>query len=187
LAGGCRTRAGVRAESASTIFVRRWFTARRLRSSRSPNITFARSLPLVRGIRADADPAYPELPNSRSQHSGQAAGRVPGIEMAFRAPVIISAVIVHAIIDIRSSIGHPLGDTIETFVRCEDAERFVDEVRGDAELASSQSAPFGLTRTSCCRQSDQRGTNPVSAGRATRSAGAKSPRSPTKGMPPTAI
>jgi len=26
---------------------------------------------------------------------------------------------------------HPLGDAIETFVRCEDAERFIDEVWGD--------------------------------------------------------
>ena len=31
---------------------------------------------------------------------------------------------------------HPLGDTVETFVRLEDAERFVDEVRSDdPELA----------------------------------------------------
>ena len=30
-----------------------------------------------------------------------------------------------------------LGDTVDTFVRCEDAERFVEEVRGaDPELAS---------------------------------------------------
>ena len=32
---------------------------------------------------------------------------------------------------------HPLGDAVETFVRREEAERFVDEVRGDdPELAS---------------------------------------------------
>jgi hypothetical protein len=32
---------------------------------------------------------------------------------------------------------HPLGDAVETFIRREDAERFVEEVRGDdPELAS---------------------------------------------------
>ena len=45
--------------------------------------------------------------------------------------------IVYAIIDIRSSLDHPLGDAIEVFIRCEDAERFIAEVRGDdPELAS---------------------------------------------------
>jgi hypothetical protein len=45
--------------------------------------------------------------------------------------------IVYAILDISSSPDHPLGDAIETFVRREDAERFVEEVRGDdPELAS---------------------------------------------------
>ena len=38
--------------------------------------------------------------------------------------------IVYAIIDVRSSRDHPLGDAIETFIRREDAERFIDEVRG---------------------------------------------------------
>ena len=34
------------------------------------------------------------------------------------------------------SPNHPLGDAVETFVRREDAERFVEEVRGgDPELA----------------------------------------------------
>jgi len=46
-------------------------------------------------------------------------------------------VIVYAIIDVRSSPDHPLGDAVETFIRREDAERFVEEVRGDdPELAS---------------------------------------------------
>jgi hypothetical protein len=37
----------------------------------------------------------------------------------------------------RSSPAHPLGDAIETFIRGEDAERFIEEVRGDdPELAS---------------------------------------------------
>ena len=45
--------------------------------------------------------------------------------------------IVYAIIDIRSSPDHPLGDAVETFVRREDAERFISEVRGDdPELAA---------------------------------------------------
>jgi hypothetical protein len=37
-------------------------------------------------------------------------------------------VIVYAIIDTRSSRRHPLGDAIETFIRREDAEKFIDEV-----------------------------------------------------------
>jgi hypothetical protein len=46
-------------------------------------------------------------------------------------------VIVYAITDLRSSPGHPLGDAVETFVRREDAECFVEEVRGDdPELAA---------------------------------------------------
>jgi hypothetical protein len=46
-------------------------------------------------------------------------------------------VIVHVIVNFRSSVDHRLGDAIETFVRREDAERFVEEVRGDdPELAS---------------------------------------------------
>jgi hypothetical protein len=46
-------------------------------------------------------------------------------------------VIVFAIIDLRSSLDHPLGDAVETFVWREDAERFIEEVRGDdPELAS---------------------------------------------------
>jgi len=45
--------------------------------------------------------------------------------------------IVYAIIDLRSSPDHPLGDAVETFVRREDAERFIEEVRGDdPDLAS---------------------------------------------------
>jgi hypothetical protein len=45
--------------------------------------------------------------------------------------------IVYAIIEIRSSPDRPLGDALETFIRREDAERFIEEVRGDdPELAS---------------------------------------------------
>jgi hypothetical protein len=46
-------------------------------------------------------------------------------------------VVVFALVDLRSSLDHPLGDAIETFIRREDAERFVEEVRGDdPEFAS---------------------------------------------------
>jgi hypothetical protein len=46
-------------------------------------------------------------------------------------------VIVYAIHNLRSSPDHPLGDAVETFGRREDAERFIEEVRGDdPELAS---------------------------------------------------
>jgi len=44
--------------------------------------------------------------------------------------------IVYAIVDLRSSPNHPLGDAVETFVRREDAELFIEEVRrDDPELA----------------------------------------------------
>jgi hypothetical protein len=46
-------------------------------------------------------------------------------------------VLVCTITDTRSSPDHPLGDAIETFIRREDAERFIEEVRGnDPGLAS---------------------------------------------------
>lgn len=45
--------------------------------------------------------------------------------------------IVFAIHDLRSSPDHPLGDTVETFVRRGDSERFIEDVRGDdPDLAS---------------------------------------------------
>jgi hypothetical protein len=44
---------------------------------------------------------------------------------------------VYVILDKRSSATNPLGEAIETFIRREDAERFIEEVRGDdPELAS---------------------------------------------------
>ncbi len=44
---------------------------------------------------------------------------------------------VYVIVDARSSSDNPLGDAVETFIRREDAERFIEEVRGDdPELAS---------------------------------------------------
>jgi hypothetical protein len=43
---------------------------------------------------------------------------------------------VYAILDDRTRPDHPFGEAIETFVRREDAERFIEEVRGDEpELA----------------------------------------------------
>jgi hypothetical protein len=40
-------------------------------------------------------------------------------------------VIVYAVVDDALSPDFPLGDAIETFIRREDAERFIEEVRGD--------------------------------------------------------
>ena len=39
--------------------------------------------------------------------------------------------LVYAIVDVRSSLDHPLGEAVETFIRRQDAERFIEEVRGD--------------------------------------------------------
>jgi hypothetical protein len=39
--------------------------------------------------------------------------------------------IVYAVIDLRCSTDFPLGDSLEVFVRREDAERFIEGVRGD--------------------------------------------------------
>jgi hypothetical protein len=45
--------------------------------------------------------------------------------------------LVFAIVDLRPSLDHPLGEAIETFVRREDAERFIANVRrDDVQLAS---------------------------------------------------
>ena len=41
-------------------------------------------------------------------------------------------VIVYAVIDDALSTDFALGDSLEVFVRREDAERFIEEVRGDA-------------------------------------------------------
>ena len=37
--------------------------------------------------------------------------------------------IVYAVVDDALSPDFPLGDSLEVFVRCEDAERFIEEVR----------------------------------------------------------
>jgi hypothetical protein len=45
-------------------------------------------------------------------------------------------VIVYAVVDTTLSLEFPLGDALEVYVRREDAERFIEEVRGDEpELA----------------------------------------------------
>ena len=45
--------------------------------------------------------------------------------------------IVYAVVDDALSPDFPLGDAVEGFVRREDAERFIEEVRGDEpELAA---------------------------------------------------
>ena len=49
----------------------------------------------------------------------------------------LRAVIVYAVVDDSLSPTSPLGDAVETFIRREDAKRFIEEVRGDdPELAS---------------------------------------------------
>ena len=46
--------------------------------------------------------------------------------------------IVYAVVDDALSPDFPLGDALEVFIRREDAERFIEEVRGDdPELAAS--------------------------------------------------
>ena len=45
--------------------------------------------------------------------------------------VIVSAVIVYAVVDDPLSADFPLGVELEVFIRREDAERFIEEVRGD--------------------------------------------------------
>jgi hypothetical protein len=50
-------------------------------------------------------------------------------------------VIVYAIVDDALSPDFPLGDSLEVFIRREDAERFIAEVRGDElELAAKLEA-----------------------------------------------
>jgi hypothetical protein len=40
-------------------------------------------------------------------------------------------VIAYAVVDDLSSPEHPVGEAVEVFIRREDAERFIDEVRGN--------------------------------------------------------
>ena len=52
----------------------------------------------------------------------------------FAEPDNMDTVRVFVILDDRSSPNHPLGDAVETFLRREDAERFIEEVRGVERL-----------------------------------------------------
>jgi hypothetical protein len=45
--------------------------------------------------------------------------------------VIVLPVVIYAVLDGALSPHFPLGDSLEVFIRCEDAERFIEEVRGD--------------------------------------------------------
>jgi hypothetical protein len=45
---------------------------------------------------------------------------------------------VYVVLDLRNGSDHPLGDAIETFVRLEDAEWFIEEVmRDDPKLVTN--------------------------------------------------
>ena len=67
----------------------------------------------------------------------------------------VSYVIVYTVVDDAFSPGFPLGVELEVFIRREDAERFMEEVRGDdPELARSlQSRSVGLMRAVSTRPS----------------------------------
>jgi hypothetical protein len=71
----------------------------------------------------------------------------PGLER-----VIVSAVIVYAVGDDALSLDFPLGDAVETFIRQEDAERFIEEcgatsptLRPTCESSSASSWRAGWT------------------------------------------
>ncbi len=53
------------------------------------------------------------------------------ISTARHESVTILSVIVYAVVDDSLSPTSPLGDAVETFIRREDAERFIEKVRGD--------------------------------------------------------
>jgi hypothetical protein len=47
------------------------------------------------------------------------------------ATSVTSSDVVYAVVDDGLSAGFPLGDSLEVFIRRDDAERFIEEVRGD--------------------------------------------------------
>jgi hypothetical protein len=59
------------------------------------------------------------------------------------APSFIAILIVYAVVDDALSPDFPLGDSLEVFVRREDAERFIDEVRGDEPEIAAKDADRG--------------------------------------------
>jgi hypothetical protein len=52
-------------------------------------------------------------------------------------------VVVYAIVDDSLAADFPLGDAVETFVRREDAERFIEEVQGDELETRGEAADRG--------------------------------------------
>jgi hypothetical protein len=104
---------------------------------------------------------WPKL--AREQLKSTRQGR-HGVRLA---AVILSPLIVYAIIDSRSSRHHPFGDAIETFIRREDAERFIEEVRGGepepgenrATLRGTTAPPPALTEPVPVRQAARKGRN----------------------------
>ena len=50
----------------------------------------------------------------------------------------LSASALYAVVDDALSPDFPLGDAIETFIRRENAERFIEEVRGDDPEAAAK-------------------------------------------------
>jgi hypothetical protein len=59
----------------------------------------------------------------------------------------VSAVIVYGVVDDALSPGFSLGDSLEVLVRREDAERFIEEVRGDdPEMAAKLRSRSGSWR-----------------------------------------
>jgi hypothetical protein len=53
-------------------------------------------------------------------------------------------VLAYAVIDNALSPDFPLGDSLEVFIRREDAERFIKEVRGDAARPANTAAARAL-------------------------------------------
>jgi len=69
---------------------------------------------------------------------------------ALSKSVIVSFMLVYAIIDVRSSSDHPLGDAIETFIRRKDAERF-------AEATGAAAVIYSRRYASCLRRRPMEG------------------------------
>ena len=66
--------------------------------------------------------------------------------------------VVYSVVDDSLSPTSPLGDAVETFIRREDAERFIEEVRGDdPELAK----PFRIEERELVSASRRTLTSPA--------------------------
>ena len=62
----------------------------------------------------------------------------PNDDGKLHSDAIDNTLIVYAFVDEALSPDFPLGDPIEVFVRREDAERFIEEVRGDDPEAAAK-------------------------------------------------